>query len=395
VLTAACWRPALRRGQIASTRASLGDGLCADSYGLPQPPVGRFDFSRVQRYLPCDAAAAPTAVVLYLPGTHMSAYLPEDEIRFLVAGGVHVWSMSYRSANLPTDAIQQDSVWNPWPTSPEDLAKIGTWTTEVFAGDAARVASFVRIEDPGPLYVAGFSFGASLAYRLAAMGVLGDRSALAHGVWLRDADVDLLARTRATVVHNCSSNLRLATGVAPLRRLLASGVSVALGLDDMGLADDDDMFAEVRLAHVLQRVHGQPQDRRLLPAEAFGLAWDGGARVVGAATTIGRLERGRRGDVVVLDLDALSAPFAVGEVDVWELLLGRAKAAHVESVIVEGRPLMLERRLQHIDRQALMDEVAGAAASAIARRDPAHGTQIDELRRRIVEHYQEQRWSGD
>jgi hypothetical protein len=171
VLTAACWRPALRRGQIASTRASLGDGLCADSYGLPQPPVGRFDFSRVQRYLPCDAAAAPTAVVLYLPGTHMSAYLPEDEIRFLVAGGVHVWSMSYRSANLPTDAIQQDSVWNPWPTSPEDLAKIGTWTTEVFAGDAARVASFVRIEDPGPLYVAGFSFGASLAYRLAAMGV--------------------------------------------------------------------------------------------------------------------------------------------------------------------------------------------------------------------------------
>jgi cytosine/adenosine deaminase-related metal-dependent hydrolase len=231
--------------------------------------------------------------------------------------------------------------------------------------------------------------------RLAAMGVLGDRSALAHGVWLRDADVDLLARTRATVVHNCSSNLRLATGVAPLRRLLASGVSVALGLDDMGLADDDDMFAEVRLAHVLQRVHGQPQDRRLLPAEAFGLAWDGGARVVGAATTIGRLERGRRGDVVVLDLDALSAPFAVGEVDVWELLLGRAKAAHVESVIVEGRPLMLERRLQHIDRQALMDEVAGAAASAIARRDPAHGTKIDELRRRIVEHYQEQRWSGD
>ena len=161
--------------------------------------------------------------------------------------------------------------------------------------------------------------------------------------------------------------------MAPLRRLVASGVSVALGLDDMGLADDDDMFAEVRLAHVLQRVHGEPRDTRLLPAEAFGLAWDGGARVVGAATAIGRLEPGRRGDVVVLDLRALSAPFAVGEVDVWELLLARAKASHVESVIVEGRALMLERRLQHIDRQALMDEVEGAAEAAIAQRDPDSG----------------------
>ena len=93
--------------------------------------------------------------------------------------------------------------------------------------------------------------------RLAAAGVLGHRSALAHGVWLRDSDIDLLAATGATVVHNCSSNLRLATGVAPLRQLVAAGVSVALGLDDMGLADDDDMFAEVRVAHMLQRVRGK------------------------------------------------------------------------------------------------------------------------------------------
>ncbi len=59
-------------------------------------------------------------------------------------------------------------------------------------------------------------------------------------------------------------------------------MSVALGLDDMGLADDDDMFAEVRVAHVMQRVHGDPRDPRLRPAEVFGLAWDGGARVIGA-----------------------------------------------------------------------------------------------------------------
>ena len=78
-----------------------------------------------------------------------------------------------------------------------------------------------------------------------------------------------------------SSNLRLAAGVAPLRRLVASGVSVALGLDDMGLADDDDMFAEVRLAHVLQRVHGEAR----APAPAPGR---------GLRARLGRRRQGRR-----------------------------------------------------------------------------------------------------
>lgn len=236
-----------------------------------------------------------------------------------------------------------------------------------------------------------FAGGRELA-RLADAGVLGDRSALAHGVWLRDSDVDLLARTGATVVHNCSSNLRLATGIAPVRQLVAAGVSVALGLDDMGLGDDDDMFAELRVAHVVQRVRGEPRYPRLPAAAMFGLAWEGGARVLGAASAIGRLEPGRRGDVVVLDLGALSAPFTAGDVDIWELLVTRAKAVHVDSVIVDGRPLMLGRTLQNIDRAALMEDVAAAAASAIAQRDSAAGAGLEQVRRRIVEHYQEPVW---
>ena len=228
--------------------------------------------------------------------------------------------------------------------------------------------------------------------RLVASGVLGERSALAHGVWLRDSDVELLARSGATVVHNPSSNLRLAAGVAPLRRLVAAGARVALGLDDMGIADDDDMLAEVRMAHLLQRVHGEPQHPRLRAAEVFGLMWDGGARVVGAAGAVGRLEPGRRGDVAVLDLRALRAPYAVDDLDVWELLVSRGKAAQVDSVVVDGHVLMRGRRLQHIDRDALMQEVAGAAAAAVARRNPAESAWVAELGRRIAEHYQAPVW---
>jgi 5-methylthioadenosine/S-adenosylhomocysteine deaminase len=228
--------------------------------------------------------------------------------------------------------------------------------------------------------------------RLERADVLGERSALAHGVWLRDPDIDLLARVGASVVHNCSSNARLATGVAPLRRLRAAGVGIALGLDDMGFADDDDMLAEVRAAHVMQRVHGDPGDRRLSPPEVFGFAWEGGATVIGAGAAVGRLEPGRRGDVVVLDLQALSAPYTAAGVDIWELVITRAKAAHVDSVVVDGRPLMLQRRLQHIDRDALMNELAGAAAAAVAARTAAGRARTEQLRRRIVEHYQAPVW---
>jgi 5-methylthioadenosine/S-adenosylhomocysteine deaminase len=225
--------------------------------------------------------------------------------------------------------------------------------------------------------------------RLVDARVLTDRSAVAHGVWLRDADIELLARAGATVVHNCSSNLRLANGVAPLRQLVAAGVGVALALDDMGLADDDDMLAEIRIAHALQRVTGRPEHRRLRPAEMFRLAWDGGAKVLGCGSSTGRLEVGRRGDVVLLDLGAITAPYSVDDVDVWEILLARGKAAHVRSVIVDGRVLLRDRALVDIDRAALVEEVAAAAAAAVGQRDPGRRALVERMGGQILRHYQE------
>ncbi len=214
----------------------------------------------------------------------------------------------------------------------------------------------------------GFSDGRELERLVAARRARASaaRSRTASGCASRTSTT--LARCGATVVHNASSNLRLAAGIAPLRSLVAAGVGVALGLDDMGIADDDDMLAEVRVAHALQRVRGEEAHPRLTAAQLYGLMWDGGAQVVGAAAAIGRLEPGRRADVIVVDLAALRAPYADPGADVWELLLARGKALHVESAVVDGRVLMRERTLQHLDRAALMGEVAEAAAAAVARR---------------------------
>jgi 5-methylthioadenosine/S-adenosylhomocysteine deaminase len=160
----------------------------------------------------------------------------------------------------------------------------------------------------------------------------------------------------------------------------------------MGIADDDDMLAEVRMAHVLQRVHGDGDAPRLSAADAFRLAWEGGARVLGAAGAVGRLDPGRRADLAVLDLDALRAPYADGEADVWELLVARGRSAPVDAVVVDGRVLVRGGVVQHLDRDAVMAELRDAGARAVAGRDGDDLRAIAQIRRRIVEHYRSPAW---
>jgi 5-methylthioadenosine/S-adenosylhomocysteine deaminase len=157
-------------------------------------------------------------------------------------------------------------------------------------------------------------------------------------------------------------------------------------MDDMAIADDDDMFSEIRLAHVLQRI-AESEAPMLRPRELLGFAWDGGARVIGAPALVGRLEPGRRADVVLVDLAALSAPWAIEGGDVWDLLLTRAKAEHVRTVLVDGRVLLRDRVLTQLDRAALAGEVAAAAAAAVAARDAEQWRLVERIGEQIVRHY--------
>ena len=176
-------------------------------------------------------------------------------------------------------------------------------------------------------------------FRLAERGVLGERTTIAHGVYLRDADIDLMAERRAMVAHNCSSNLRLACGIAPVRRLVARGVTVGLGSDDMAVDDDEDMLAEVRMAHVAQRIWEGPEPP-LGARDVLRLLWEGGARIAGLEGEVGRLEPGYHGDAVVLDLAAVRGVFASPRLSYEDLVVARAGRGHVREVVVGGRVLV-------------------------------------------------------
>ena len=130
------------------------------------------------------------------------------------------------------------------------------------------------------------AYGEPTIAHLARLGVLSERFSIAHGVWLTEPEIEILARTGAAVSHNPSSNLRLRAGIAPLNALRAAGVTVALGMDGTALNDDDDMFTEMRLALRLHRPpqYGAPHPS---PADILALATAGGAKLLRAQEELG------------------------------------------------------------------------------------------------------------
>jgi 5-methylthioadenosine/S-adenosylhomocysteine deaminase len=210
-------------------------------------------------------------------------------------------------------------------------------------------------------------------------GVLGDGTTIAHGVYLRDADIDLLAERRAMVAHNCSSNLRLACGIAPVRRLVARGVTVGLGSDDMAMADDEDMLSEVRTAHIAQRIWEGPEPA-LGVRDVLRLMWEGGARIAGLDGRVGRLEPGYHADAVTLDLAGLRGVYTSPRLALEDLVVSRGGRAHVRDVVVGGRVLVRDGAPVDVDMDALAAEVAEAARVADASRDPRSVELLERLR---------------
>ena len=175
-----------------------------------------------------------------------------------------------------------------------------------------------------------------IAY-LDSVGIAGPRAALAHCVWVDGHETARLARQGTTVVHCPSSNLKLASGVAKIPELLAAGCRVAIGADGAPCNNRLDVFAEMRLAALIQKPR---LGADALPAgQVLELATLGGARALGLEREIGSIALGKRADLVVLDLHEPHLHPAVG--DPVSLVVYAARASDVRDVFVEGRPVVL------------------------------------------------------
>lgn len=163
------------------------------------------------------------------------------------------------------------------------------------------------------------------------LGLMGHRTTLAHCVWTTDGEVDLLARSGAHVAHCPGSNLKLASGIAPVPRYLERGISVCLGADGAPCNNHLDIFAEMRLAGLIQKPRLGPL---AMPARTLvELATRGGAAAVGLSDQIGSLEVGKKADLVALDLRRIGVwPMS----DVYACIAYSAGRESVRAVWVDG-----------------------------------------------------------
>ena len=174
----------------------------------------------------------------------------------------------------------------------------------------------------------------------------------AHVVWPTDAEIPILARRKVGVIHNPTSNMKIASGIAPISKMLEAGVRVGLGTDGAASNNDLDMWEEMRLAAFLQKV--EQMNPEVMSAETvLRMATSGGATAIGLGDKIGSLEVGKRADLIQVAFDDVHH---VPTYDVISHLVYVSDEQDVASVVVDGKVLMREREFLTIDTTRVAGE---------------------------------------
>jgi 5-methylthioadenosine/S-adenosylhomocysteine deaminase len=199
--------------------------------------------------------------------------------------------------------------------------------------------------------------GASPVQHLADLNVLGPNLLACHCVALDATDMDLLGTHHVKVVHNPESNMKLASGIAPVPDLLARGICVALGTDGCASNNDLDMLSEMDTAAKLHKV--ATLDPTVVDAEAvLRMATIDGARALGLDDRIGSLEVGKQADLIVIDT---RQPHLTPFYRPASHLVYAARGGDVTTTIVAGRILVENRHLTLLDADDIMTRMGELA----------------------------------
>ncbi|MGH9970469.1 MAG: 5'-deoxyadenosine deaminase, partial [Pyrinomonadaceae bacterium] len=198
---------------------------------------------------------------------------------------------------------------------------------------------------------------------LDSMGLTGRHVALAHCIHIDQDEIAILKRTGTNVVHCPSSNLKLGSGIAPVKKMLDEGISVSLGADGAACNNRLDMFTEMRTAALLQKVLHGPEV--LNASRALQMATIDGARTMGLEREIGSLETGKRADVIVVNLESLHT--APDPSDIASAIVYACQPADVRAVIIDGRLVLDDGRLMSLDEKSVFAEANREAGLLLER----------------------------
>jgi cytosine/adenosine deaminase-related metal-dependent hydrolase len=210
--------------------------------------------------------------------------------------------------------------------------------------------------------VRGLSGGLSNLEYLATTNLATPLLCTAHCVWVTEREQALLAERDVKVMHCPGSNLKLGSGVAPVAEMRRRGICVSIGADGAACNNRLDMFDEMRLAAALQAVKEEPG--ALTARDVLWMATRDGARTLGLEREIGSIEAGKRADLVLVERDrAHLAP----DVDPWTTLVYATRGTDIRLTMVDGRILVRDFQLSHMDEAGIVQEGRQAAAELAGR----------------------------
>ena len=246
--------------------------------------------------------------------------------------------------------------WALGPTSPE-FCSPGLLEGLADYSAAHDLPVVTHMNESKSMTLAGRLFlpehGGSQIKYLESVGLLGPRLCLAHSIWMLPEEIEMIAATGTNVMLNPVGNLKTRSGVAPIRQYLDAGVSIGLGCDNCSCSDAQNMFQAMKLFTGLAAV-SDPEPGGPSAADTLHIATLGGAKALGLGDDIGTLAPGKKADLTILDL---SNPNFVPLNSAVRQLVFTEAGQSVETVIVDGRVVMRDRRLQTIDEGELRDAV--------------------------------------
>jgi 5-methylthioadenosine/S-adenosylhomocysteine deaminase len=298
----------------------------------------------------CDMYYFESAVAEETSRAGMRGVLGETVIDFPVADN-KTWeqAMAYterfvakwKGNKLITPAIAPHA---PYTVSEDHLKQVRDFSQRTGAPVVIHVAETRKeVEDITR------DHGASPVDYLARIGLLSDKTIAAHVVHATEEEIGVLKRLGVGVVHNPQSNMKLASGVAPVPQYLRADVALGLGTDGAASNNDLSMWEEMDTAAKLHKLTSN--DPKVVTAlEALEMATIRGARALHLERETGSLEEGKRADLIVVDLDDLNQ---VPLYNIYSQLVYATKAADVRTVVVEGRVLMRDRKLLTLDEESI------------------------------------------
>ena len=235
---------------------------------------------------------------------------------------------------------------SPYTCSPDTLKEV----KKVSRG--AKVPYIVHLaETRDEVRIIRERYGVSPVMHLEKSGVLDNATIAVHCVWLEEKDLEMLAERGVKVSHNPESNMKLASGVAPVPDMLGKGISVGLGTDGSASNNDMDLFTEMDTAAKIHKVfRGDPTVMDAITV--LKMATIEGARVLNLADRIGSVEAGKDADIILVDM---RKPHLTPLYNCYSQLVYAANGADVSTVIINGKVVLKERRFPGLDIEDILN----------------------------------------